>query len=71
MLDSDYKRFVKALTACNSCFDINDKENGQIHLYSGSFDHFHHDIEVFKKHGFTIMWVKEEFVDDCFSIVIA
>lgn len=71
MLDSDYKRFVKALSETKSCYDVNDYGNGKIHLYSGSFDHFHHDLKVFKSHGFTIMWIKEEFIDDCFSIVIA
>lgn len=71
MLKHDYERLVKALSECNSCFNLTDKGNGQIHLYSGSFDHFHHDIKIFESHGFTIMWVKEEFIDDCFSVVIA
>lgn len=71
MLDSDYKRFVKALSATKSCYKITDHENGMIHLYSGSFDHFDHDLEIFESHGFTIMWIKEEYIDDCFSIVIA
>ena len=71
MLNSDYKELVKALSDCKSSFALTMMEKGKIHLYSGSFDHFHHDIKVFKSHGFTIMWIKEEFVDDCFSIVIA